>query len=50
MKVWLVWIGEWEAVLEDIFVNEADARKFAHELSKGYSHVVVEEREAKESQ
>ena len=50
MSVWLVWDGEWEAVLTSIHTTEAGARQAAHELRKGYHfdkrHVVnVEERE-----
>lgn len=57
-SVWLVWDGEYEPVLMDIFAVEADARRSAHELRKAYArihgpkgfgpHVVtVEEREVK---
>jgi len=48
MTVWLVWDGEWEAVLTSIHETEAGARRAAHELRRGYdkNHVVsVEERE-----
>ena len=49
MTVWLVWDGEWEAVLTSIHATEAGARRAAHELRRSYKfdkrHVVnVEER------
>lgn len=50
MSVWLVWDGEWEAVLISVHETQAGAEKAAHELRKGYQFrksdkVTVEERE-----
>jgi hypothetical protein len=36
VEVWLVWDGEWEAVLLHVCATQAGAERMAHEARKGY--------------